>query len=79
MLTSPIVHFVSHDTASQELTEAHNRNPNIWIFTDGSIKDGGCGAVALFEDARGPFGTTTLTHTLEAIQSSEDAEILGSL
>ena len=60
-----------------ELEEARRLHPGVWIFTDGSIREGGCGAVAVFDDAGGPFGLVTLRVTLGPLQSSTDAELTG--
>ena len=60
-----------------ELAEARRLHPGVWIFTDGSLHAGGCGAAVIFDDAGGPFGMVTLRATLGPLQSSTDAELAG--
>ena len=68
---------LSRDFAQVELEGARKLHPGVWIFTDGSLHEGGCGAAAIFDDAGGPFGTVTLRTTLGALQSSTDVELAG--
>ena len=70
-------HILSRESAQVELDEARRLHPGVWIFTDGSLHAGGCGAAAIFDDAGGPFGMVTLRATLGPLQSSTDAELAG--
>ena len=75
---SPLpVRFLARETAREELISAHHTHPGVWIYTDGSVQPGACGAAALFEDPHGPFGRACLSITLGPLQSSTDAELAG--
>ena len=69
--------LLDRETAREALISARHRQPGVWIYTDGSVQPGACGAAALFEDPHGPFGQARLSITLGPLQSSTDAELAG--
>ena len=69
--------FLERDSAHQTITQAQSSHDGTWIFTDGSVQDEFSGAAAVFDDAHGPFGTTSLQFPLGPMQSSTDAELAG--
>ena len=71
------VRFLDRETAREELISARRCQPGVWIYTDGSVQPGACGATAIFEDPHGPFGQARLSLTLGPLQSSTDAELAG--
>ena len=75
---SPLpVRFLDRETAREELISARRCQTGVWIYTDGSVQLGACGAAAIFEDPHGPFGQARLSITLGPLQSSTDAELAG--
>ena len=69
--------FLERDSAHRTLTQAQSSQVGTWIFTDGSVQDEFSGAAAVFDDAHGPFGTTSLQFPLGPMQTSTDAELAG--
>ena len=67
--------FLECDSAHHTLTQAQSSQDGIWIFTDGSVQDEFSGAAAIFDDAHGPFGTTSLQFPLGPMQLSTDAKL----
>ena len=77
-LVDPLpIRFLDWETAWEELTATRRRQTRVWVYTDGSIQPGACGATAIFKDLHGPFGQTRLSITLGPLQSSTDAEMAG--
>ena len=53
-------YFLERDSVHRTLTQAQSSQVGTWIFTDGSVQDECSGAATVFDDAHGPFGTTSL-------------------
>ena len=71
------IRFPSRESVVDELATAQARDSGVWIYTDGSLLQGGCGAAAFVDDAGGPFGVATLTTKLGPLHSITDAELAG--
>ena len=69
--------ILAQDTAHHKITQAQSRQEGVWVFTDGSVQDDFSGAAAIFVDAHGPLGGTSLQFPLSSFQSSIDAELTG--
>ena len=69
--------FLARNIAHDEVSHAQSRHEGVWVFTDGSVQDDFSGAAAIFEDAHGPLGGTSLQFPLGPFQSSTDAELAG--
>ena len=49
----------------------------VWIYTDGSILEGECGAAAFIDDAKSPCGEARIMAKLGPLHSTTDTELLG--
>ena len=67
--------ILARDTTHHEVTQAQSRQEGVWVFTDGSIQDDFSMVVAIFVDAHGPLGGTSLQLPLSPFQSSTNAEL----
>ena len=77
-LVDPIpIRFFDQETAREELITARRCQTGVWVYTDGSVQPGACGAATIFENLNGPFGETHLLIILGPLQSSTNAEMAG--
>ena len=72
------IRFLQRETAQEEIRSLQTTSADgVWIYTDGSILEGECGAAAFIDDDRGPFGEVRLMAKLGPLHSTTDTELLG--
>ena len=72
------IRFLQRETAQEEIRSLQTTSAaGVWIYTDGSILEGECGAAAFIDDDRGPFGEVRLMAKLGPLHSTTDTELLG--